>query len=83
MLALTAILGIVLLSEMGKVNAGGAYVGTNSLPSVSAIAHINDMVQNSRVDTAQGIINVVPSKAPDMQTVTGDIAAVDQGLLAG
>jgi len=36
-LALTAITGVVLLSELGNVNSGGAYLGSSALPSVEAI----------------------------------------------
>jgi methyl-accepting chemotaxis protein len=36
-LALTAIMGVVLLSELGNVNSGGVYLGANALPGVEAI----------------------------------------------
>jgi methyl-accepting chemotaxis protein len=39
-LALTAIMGVVLLSELGNVNSGGVYLGKNALPSVESINQI-------------------------------------------
>ena len=39
-LALTIVLGIVLIGQIGTVNSGGVYVGENSLPSVAAVQQI-------------------------------------------
>lgn len=38
--AVSIITGVVLMSELGSVNAGGVYVGTKSLPSVSTIRQV-------------------------------------------
>ena len=36
-LVIAVIVGVVLLSQMGNVNAGGVYLGTNAVPSVQTI----------------------------------------------
>ena len=39
-LLLTVILGIVMNLELGRVNSGGVYLGTNAMPSVQMIGQI-------------------------------------------
>src|SRR5690349_10261838 len=39
-LALSTVLGVVLLSELGSVNGGGVTLGTNAVPSLEAIGGI-------------------------------------------
>jgi methyl-accepting chemotaxis protein len=40
-LALTAVLGVVLIMQIGSVHSGGAYLGNNALPSVETVAQIS------------------------------------------
>jgi methyl-accepting chemotaxis protein len=47
-LLLAVVVGVVLMSEMGTVNAGGVYVGDNGLPSVQTIGQINSDVISYR-----------------------------------
>ncbi|MFL5829616.1 MAG: methyl-accepting chemotaxis protein [Solirubrobacteraceae bacterium] len=80
-LALSAIMGVVLLSELASVNSGGVYLGDSALPSVAAIGQINrDAVDFRR---AQLKYVLVPSGAPGVQAKadwTKDAAAI-QGAL--
>ena len=40
-LVVAVIVGVVLLSQMGNVNSGGVYLGTNALPSVETIGSVD------------------------------------------
>ncbi len=51
-LALTALLGVVLIIQIGSVNSGGAYVGNTSMAAVRRIARIDrDAVDLRRAQT--------------------------------
>jgi methyl-accepting chemotaxis protein len=59
-LALTAILGVVLLSEMSNVEQGGAYVGHNSLKSIELI----DRIAFDATDSRHSIQTAMMSRSP-------------------
>jgi methyl-accepting chemotaxis protein len=47
-LLLAVVVGAVLLSQMGSINAGGVYIGGNALPSTQMIGQINRDVADYR-----------------------------------
>ncbi|MGA2011597.1 MAG: methyl-accepting chemotaxis protein [Solirubrobacteraceae bacterium] len=55
-LMLTAVLGVVLIAQIGSVNAGGVYVGTNSMPSVRDTKQIGLDVTDYRRAQLQALI---------------------------
>ena len=56
-LILSLVLGVVLISKMGAVNAGGAYIATNSVPSIEVIDQIQGDEQAYRADQLWNITN--------------------------
>jgi methyl-accepting chemotaxis protein len=56
-LALTAILGVVLLSEMGNVERGGAYVGNDTLKSVELIDRVSFDATDSRESVQSAMLS--------------------------
>src|ERR1700744_5991279 len=54
-LVLSAVLGVVLLTQLNSVHQGGMSIGKNSLPSVRAIDQISE-----DVSTYNGMIDVYP-----------------------
>ncbi|MBV9802084.1 MAG: methyl-accepting chemotaxis protein, partial [Solirubrobacterales bacterium] len=65
-LALAVVLGVVLIAQMGSVNAGGVYIATNSVPSIEVIDQIQGDEQAYRSDQLWNITNtdVALSAAP-------------------
>ena len=62
-LALAVVVGVVLLSQMGSVDAGGKYLGVNSLPSVVTIENVKaDVIDYRRAQLAY-IIRASPAQA--------------------
>jgi methyl-accepting chemotaxis protein len=59
-LALTVILGVVLVSEMGKVNAGGVQIAATDLPSVMLI----DRVTLDATDSRESVQSAMLSHSP-------------------
>jgi methyl-accepting chemotaxis protein len=74
-LALTVVLGVVLLSEIGSVNAGGVYISTNSLPSVEVIDQIQADENGYRADQLWNITNVSVKLAQAPIAAAGAAAA--------
>ena len=56
-LALCAVLGVVLVAQIGSVNAGGVYIATNSLPSIEVIDQIRADERDYRAEQLGNIIN--------------------------
>jgi methyl-accepting chemotaxis protein len=54
-LALSVVLGVVLLSQLGSVHAGGVQIGTSTLPNVHAIDEISE-----GVSIYNGMVDVYP-----------------------
>jgi methyl-accepting chemotaxis protein len=67
-LALTITLGIVLIVQIGSVNAGGVYIGTNSMPSVRATKQIGLDITDYRRAQLQALMERSPS------LITADLA---------
>jgi methyl-accepting chemotaxis protein len=65
-LALAVVVGVVLIAQMGTVNAGGVYIATNSVPSIEVIDQIQGDEQAYRADQLWNITNtdVALSAAP-------------------
>ncbi|MGA2014559.1 MAG: methyl-accepting chemotaxis protein, partial [Solirubrobacteraceae bacterium] len=79
-LALTVILGVVMLTQISSVDAGGVNIGSN-LPSVEAIDQIGIDTAAARIDQAQAMLDTVPSSvSADFAAYAGDAAAADQLL---
>ena len=97
-LAISVLVGVLLISELGSVNAGGAYIATNSVPSIEVIDQIHADEQAYRADQLWNITNtdIALSAAPinalhaanaqiqaDLQRYRSMISnATDAGLLS-
>jgi methyl-accepting chemotaxis protein len=57
-LALSVVLGVLLLVQLGSVNAGGVYIATNSLPSIEVIDQIRADENAFRAEQLHNIVNV-------------------------
>jgi len=80
-LALTAIMGVVLLSELGSVNSGGAYLGTNALPSVEGINRIaRDAIDYRRAQLKYVLDPATAAGAQAKSAWTGDNADIQAQL---
>jgi methyl-accepting chemotaxis protein len=80
-LALSAIMGVVLLSELGGVNSGGVYLGTNALPTVEKIGQSSRAVAEFRRAQLKYVLD--PAGAPGAQAKadwTNDAADVQAAL---
>jgi methyl-accepting chemotaxis protein len=55
-LVVAVIIGVVLLSQMGTVNSGGVYLGTNALPSVEQIGLVDSATGDYRTDQLNYIL---------------------------
>ncbi len=73
-LALAVVVGMLLLSQMGAVNNGGVYLGTNAVPSVQSIGVIDAGVGDYRINQLRYVIE--PDKA-QMQTAIAGWKAAD------
>ena len=62
-LVLSAVMGVVLLAQLGTVNRDGAYVGTNSLPSVVTIENVKANVIDYRRAQLAYIVHASPAQA--------------------
>jgi len=81
-LVLTVVLGVVLIVEMGNVNAGGQYLGVNALPSVEAVARIDRDVVDYRRAQLRYILETDPKlEAKEVTAWTNDDDEI-QSLLA-
>ncbi len=56
-LAVSLVLGVVLMTEMGSVNSGGAYIAANTVPSIEVIDQIKADEQAYRADQLWNITN--------------------------
>ena len=72
-LVVAVIVGVVLLSQMGNVNSGGVYLGTNALPSVEQIGVIDASVSDYRGNQLRYVME--PDKAQMQAAVAGWQAA--------
>jgi methyl-accepting chemotaxis protein len=80
-LLLAVVVGVVLLSQMGTINAGGKYLGTNSLPSVVTIETIKaDVIDYRRAQLAY-ILHATPAQAVTARSDWTADAAQIQTLL--
>ncbi len=70
MLALTVILGAVMLSEIGSVNGGAVNIGANTLPSVEHIDQAALDAASARAELGQSMLETNPA------TVTADLAVL-------
>jgi len=69
-LILVAIMGVVLISEMGSVNNGGVDVGTNALPSIELI----DNLQLSEADyRGDQLLNITANSTATVQTALTEL----------
>jgi methyl-accepting chemotaxis protein len=81
-LALTLVLGLVLLSQLSTVNNGGVFIGTSALPSVEAAKQIAfDATDYRRAQLAAMIDRTSATIAADLGKAHAD-AAEANGLLA-
>jgi methyl-accepting chemotaxis protein len=62
-IALSVILGVVLIVEMSSVNSGGISIATNALPSTRTIDDVEFQEANYRADQLWNITNTVPANA--------------------
>jgi methyl-accepting chemotaxis protein len=69
-LALTVILGVVMLSEIGSVNSGAVSIGANALPSVQQIDQTALAASGASSELGQSMLETDPVK------VTGDLAVL-------
>jgi methyl-accepting chemotaxis protein len=80
-LALTVILGVVMLSQISSVNSGGVQIATNDMPSVVAINQIGTDVAVARIDQAQAMLDTDPARvAADFAAYANDATAADKLL---
>jgi methyl-accepting chemotaxis protein len=80
-LLLSAIMGVTLLSEMSKVDSGGVYLGTNSLPSIEAINQIaRDAIDFRRAQLKYVLDPNTTAGAKAKADSTADVARI-QGQL--
>jgi len=80
-LALSLIVGVVLITQMGSINTGGVYVGDNALPSVQMIGQISkDAVDYRRAQLRYVIETQASYLAKQKQAWTADDAEI-QSLL--
>ena len=61
-LALTVILGVVMLSQISSVNSGAVSIGSNALPSVEQIDQIAIDAASARLSLSQSILETDPAK---------------------
>jgi hypothetical protein len=73
-LALTAVLGVVMLSQIGAVNNGADRIGTNSLPSVRQIDQAALDASSARSMLGESIIQT------DAAKVTADLVVLKSYL---
>ena len=55
-LVVAVIVGVVLMTQMGNVNSGGVYLGTNALPSVETIGLVDSATGDFRTDQLNYIL---------------------------
>jgi len=67
-LVLTAVLGIVLIGQIGSVNSGGVYLGTNAMPSVADTKQISIEMTDYRRAQLAALIERSP------QLISADLA---------
>ena len=74
---LSILLGVVLLIELGSVNAGGVYVATNSVPSIQVIDQIRADENNYRANQLGNIANTSEAASQGfIATINRDAAQV-------
>ncbi len=71
-LLLAIVVGVVLMSEMGTVNAGGVYIATNSLPSIKVVDQIHADENSYRAEELSNIVNT--SQAASQAAVNAAVA---------
>lgn len=72
-LALTTVMGVVMILQIGSVNAGGQYVGTNSLPSVSQTKQISiDITDYRRAQLGALLDQTAATTNADLATAQAD-----------
>jgi methyl-accepting chemotaxis protein len=80
-LAVTAILGVVLLMQLATVNAGGVYLGSQALPNVSAAGEItSDVIDYRRAQLLYTVAVSPAQRALPVSQWTADNAQI-QALL--
>jgi methyl-accepting chemotaxis protein len=78
-LALSVIMGVVLISEMSSVNTGGVDIGTNALPAIEVIDNLQYEQTAYRADQLWNITNASPAQAAvPIQALTAARAAVNK-----
>lgn len=73
-LLVAVVTGVVLITQIGTVNAGGVYLGTNALPSVEGIGIIDASAGDYRQNQLRYVLE--PDKA-QMQTAVAGWKAAD------
>ncbi len=80
-LALTVVLGVVMLSEIGSVNSGAVSIGGNALPSVERIDQAAIAAAAARSELGQSMLETDPAKViADLGVLKADIAETSQLL---
>jgi methyl-accepting chemotaxis protein len=80
-LALTAVMGVVLLAELGTVNSAGATIGTQAVPSIDAIGVIaRDAADFRRAQLKVVLAGGGEGAAQATSDVASDTAAVEATL---
>jgi methyl-accepting chemotaxis protein len=80
-LAVSTIMGVVLLSELGTVNSGSVYLGTNALTSVQSIGRISrDAVDFRRAQLKYVLDPTGTAGAQAKADWTADVADVESQL---
>ena len=80
---LSAITAVTLLSELGTVNAGGVYVGSNSLQSISAIKQIDADANKSRSFQLAALLDSDPASISTDVAEVASLHAAIAHLLTG
>ena len=76
-LALSVIIGVVLMTQMGSVQSGAVYLGTNALPSVQTIGLVDSSTGDYRTDQLNYVLE---TNNATMQALVSEWKAVDAGI---
>ena len=76
-LALSVIVGVVLMTQMGSVHSGGVYLGTNALPSVETIGLVDSATGDYRADQLNYVLE---TNNATMQALVSQSQAVDANI---
>jgi methyl-accepting chemotaxis protein len=80
-LALTVILGVVMLSQISSVNQGGVSLGTNALPSVEHIDQAAIVAASARYEIGESMLETNPAKvAANVAQLSSYVAQVSKLL---